>query len=154
MFTPTARRPVQFLAITVAAVGLAVAAVYYMTPSDPPDERSRYTELACASQVFVGRTSDVRAGDVPETQTITLDVEQWIKPSTGPASVVLSNVDGPSGPGGEPAWTEPVKRLVSVTGTGPDRVRQVTDKRVSIDRAIDSTVADLPIAATTTCPVD
>lgn len=91
--------------------------------------------------------------------TVTVDVEEWIKPADGPTVLVLKDIVDPGNFGGEP-WKIGGRRLLYVPEPGdlrftPAEVGQTglgLDGGKSLDDSIQGTKTELAQGLRTTCP--
>lgn len=114
--------------------------------------------VACSEQVFVGHVTDVVARGESGDVDVSLEVETWLKPATGPTTVSLRGVDDPDDP--TTAWrVGPERRLVFVSFDEPEESR-IGDDGVAqlvggnLDELVQETKVDVRDAMRneTTCP--
>ena len=120
---------------------------------------NRFEAISCAKQIVVGRADRVEDGQKKDTVTVTVDVEEWIKPADGPTVLVLKDIVDPDNFGGEP-WKIGGRRLLYVPEPGdlrftPAEVGQTglgLDGGKSLDDSIQGTKTELAQGLRTTCP--
>lgn len=152
------RRLTLSLRLTLISAIVTAAAGCGQTFRDEEGALSPEEFVACSDQVFVGHVTDVVARGESGDVDVTLEAETWLKPTTGPTTVVLRGVVDPDDP--TTTWrVGPQQRLVFVSLDEPGRSR-IGDRGVgqlsggNFDETVQETMADLRDATQneTTCP--
>ncbi|MBW9208970.1 hypothetical protein KV100_04820 [Mumia sp. zg.B21] len=118
---------------------------------------TRQEFAACSDQVFVGHVTDVVARGESGDVDVSLEVETWLKPATGPTTVSLRAVYDPDPP---IAWrVGPERRLVFVALDEPGRSQMGNDGVAqfvggNLDELVEVTKVDVrnTMRNETTCP--
>ncbi|MGW5879084.1 hypothetical protein ACWFMI_21305 [Nocardiopsis terrae] len=155
------RRPLMVAAlVAVAAVGAGVVAVSVLEDAGTAVPGGRETSgagqgqtlpeaVSCARMIVEGEVTSVEGGEEPNSVTLTLDVQEWIKPESGGPTVRTAVLD--------PAHVDPEDELTSGTDVlivVPQLVSRPAEiyegDRIAEERAL--IVENLPEAERTECP--
>ncbi len=128
----------------------AAGTTEHTTPGSAAGERGQSLAewIACSQTIAIGEVTDImhpRSGRV----RISLRVSNWIRPSTGPERIIVSDID-PKRAGLRPQWRRggPVLVVVPANRTRPVAAFRGTD----LARYRSWIESALPAAASATCP--
>jgi hypothetical protein len=157
---PRRPRSVAWIAAGAAAVAALVLGLVITSPASKDREPSGgsgpslYETIACARQILVGRTVSVRPGSRDGLQTVVFEVEEWIKPAEGPATITLVDTVDTEAVEMYPAWGLEMRRLLFVPLSGRGLIEQITEQQGGVDRFARSLKRSLPRGLRTECPAE